>query len=270
MLKTFAIAVALLLLGAALLLWRLGEGDTERSGIAAPAMAAAPEASPTAEQGARREEVTPAVPPTGSAEVEKRTKREVLRDYWGDRWPAVEQQIVAQGGDLDALVEGDITPWEVVEADLRKLVLSDAASLRKSLAAALQLEPEKDAYDLMLRQNGRRPTKEILANLQAVTESYRAELDLKAEELALQEERYRQRVWDEGLYRAGPFFETGGPDYLREPGGGWSISSNVREWAIYFRLEPDRDPAYANAMGEVKRVRSERQEGWQEVLDSLR
>ncbi len=266
-----ALALGLVVVGTSVLIWLLNAKGTLRGGTTSPDVAPTQEPTSPEQDVEQRETVTTHSHNSSQVETEKHTKRELLRDYWGDRWPTIEQQILTQGGDLDTLVEAsEIAPWEVVEADLRKWVLSDRTSMLANSAGALQLEPAENVYDQLLRKNGLPLSEENRAALKAVTESYGAEMDRKLNELVLAEERYRQRVWDEGLYAAGPYFEVGGPDFLRQPGGGWSISYNVREWQIYFRLEPAGDPTYANALNEVKRVRSERQQGWQETLDALR
>ncbi len=199
-----------------------------------------------------------------------------LMDYWGSRWPEVEEEILdrwaALGLDgkkevLDLEIDPACLPtWEEIEVELQeKVVRTSDAVLNRLTRAYADLSDTTLNYHL--DKAGKKPSEEYREALRQAAASVQPEMIEAVLTLATEELRYRQRVWDEKLYAAGPVAAAGGPAFLLEAGDGASGSLAVKGWGLHYRLEPSQDYGYMLALQrvqELSRIRT------QAILDALR
>lgn len=213
--------------------------------------------------GSRSIPTPPVEEPGDSAGGQKVRASEFLADYWGARWPEIEKEILdkweALGLDgrkevLDLEIDLALMPtWEEVEADFEaKVVRPPDAVLDRLTHAWVELADSSLNYHL--QQAGKRPSEEHREALRQAAEPYQAEMAEAVLTLAIEESRYRERVWKENLFARGPVAAAGGPEFLLKEGDGAGGSISIQGWGLSYRLEPSLDYGYMVALQRVQEL----------------
>ncbi len=192
------------------------------------------------------------------SEARPRTKREILAEYWGTEWAALEGMIEERVTDLDSHATAGLPrPWEEVEAQAAQAVLGNREEVLRFLYASFPIELTEADLSGKLNPERKELTPDQLAELHALADTFEAELK-DAVQGALQAElAYRRRVWEEGLYAAGPFCPIPGSEpsqRIHEMGPGTMVSFGGGGWEVSFRVDPRGDLDYERSLAKAQGV----------------
>ncbi|MEW6074268.1 MAG: hypothetical protein AB1726_16950 [Planctomycetota bacterium] len=204
--------------------------------------------------------------PEGSTPPPLVPAREFLQSYWGARWPEYEQQILRKRGDLNALIDpSQIVTWEEIEPEYRAFVTDPKVEDIEGFYTAIYKPTPSDAELLQIYGADEKLTPELCAVLRSMAQTFESEITEGIRALVTEELRFRQRIWDEKLYAAGPLAAVGGPDELHEARPGLLSKSLRGGWALTFRLDQAFDPGFAQAYVRLDRLRQMRREALQGI-----
>jgi hypothetical protein len=186
------------------------------------------------------------------------TKRDILRRYWGDRWPEVEAAMEASGKELD--VPATLLPWEEARAVLDAQVgLKDGE--RAAIKRSLMGWPEELTLQWLRASlnTGADATEEDLVAIGAMVAEENAALDWRAEEFLYTLHAELRLLWNSDSFLRAPFTTTGHPDKESQSKRNVYVTSAAGGgWAVGLHLAKDSHPGLTAMQDEIHRLRSSR------------
>lgn len=225
-------------------------GSKELAGEARPAVGGEPGAPP--------EVVDARIPAsaqdeagTGSASTEeprRKTAREFLSAYYGERWPELEARIEASGMSLD--VPYDFTPWEDVEQDFSTKVGMSVED-GKGVVRSLLRWPDEVTHDFVraefhLGQDAELDDSDLVAIESIVVQKNQEIVQLAQYFVDLTDTFIKDR-WRTGNFLKSPYTTAG----LSDQRGYHSQSHGGRGWAVTITLPREEYPEIDELEGEI-------------------
>ncbi|MDE0895073.1 MAG: hypothetical protein OSB10_00645 [Planctomycetota bacterium] len=212
------------------------------------------------------------------------TQGQYLRDYWGARWPEVEEALLDADWDLLADYEQGAWPsWEDVEPFAVASMLNGTATLEApadgdlsglmETTGAIWLTPLMTRQDLRdhpdLNPEGKKISKFDYEQLKGIDSTYGDIMLPTVEAYLAANQSYRAMKLDQGLYEHGPFYTPQGSQDPNYHGRIESTSGTVNGWAYAIYIEVEKDPLMASLLAELELQQKAKQAELQEYIEYL-
>ena len=188
----------------------------------------------------------------------ERTPRDLLGEYWGERWPAMEAALRREGMlDLDApLKPSELpAPWEDVAVQIGEKLVSSAMEARRGML----LQWPEVTPDFLARTYGAGP--DVSPTDVRVVESIATRHNLllrdRAEVWSRDAEAAFRSSWRRGDFERGPIAL---PAMFDDPQrkAVTTHSSKYLGWEVQCRLYADEHPGLVEGWDEIQRIKGER------------
>jgi len=190
-----------------------------------------------------------------------RSRRESLREYWGDQWPRIEEALTNQGVDLEEPFE--FVPWAIASEKLAESVPLNESARKGAVqnmvswySEEVTNEDAKSLSEWLSRKFGlgKDPSPEILQDIQVTAAPYNETLRGLGEQYADLVESYLLERWARGDFVKAPFASYG----VSADRGFYSMSAAASGWSIVITLKEEDCPDVAGLRAQAKQVRKDR------------
>jgi hypothetical protein len=212
------------------------------------------------------------------------TMSQYLRDYWGARWPEVEEALLDADWDLQAEFDPDAWPsWEDVEplvvasilngsATLEPLEEGDLSGLMETVGATW-LTPLMSRQDLRdhpgLNPESKKISKFDYEQLKSIESTYGAVMLPMVEAYLAANQSYRATQISQGIYEHGLFYKPKASKDSNYHGRIETTSGSVNGWSYGIYMEVEKDPLMASLLAELKLQQDAKQADFQEYIEYL-
>ncbi len=192
-----------------------------------------------------------------------------LQEFWGDEWPAVSEEMLAAGWDMDMPVK--VIPQELMEPIFRQTVLLGGSGNENLLRSRVEGKFPVSAFEGSPRSGMPedlrmwRLDEEQKEALRAVDEEYRPRFERVREDLLQAEMILRRETYESGEYRASPLYPYRHSEELQGEGKPKKSQLNTFSrygWKLTYFLGQTADPLYSSFKDEYERLFEKRREAF--------